>query len=361
MTAISATFRVTTPMFSGGADGTTAELRAASFKGVLRFWWRACAWSHFDGNLDRIGTEERHVFGSPSTGQSRLAIRIEGNGARAVPPTVGMGARYLGYGVIPSSGGNQAAGADRTCLVPPFSVTAELRARDLAEEQMKRVVEAVRVLGTIGGMGARSRRGYGSLSLLSMDGVEAPRPATSVAELRTQLRDFARGGPDDLPAYTALSARSRLLVGRPKATAMCALNDLGERYKQFRRSEGLKGDAGIVLNGRPADGYPRRVAFGLPINYGEKNPVVRPTDPNDRRASPLFFHIHHCGDQAVAVASFLPGLFLPRLTISIQGGRRPASTVHLPDQPDELYGPVNAFLEDLRERGGFTEVGEEHR
>ena len=35
-----------TPMFMYGADGKTPELRPASVKGVMRFWWRA-----INGNL----------------------------------------------------------------------------------------------------------------------------------------------------------------------------------------------------------------------------------------------------------------------------------------------------------------------
>ena len=36
---IQATYRIVTPMFCGGAE-QQAEFRLASFKGVLRFWWR---------------------------------------------------------------------------------------------------------------------------------------------------------------------------------------------------------------------------------------------------------------------------------------------------------------------------------
>ena len=35
-----------TPMFMYEADGITPELRPASIKGVMRFWWRA-----INGNL----------------------------------------------------------------------------------------------------------------------------------------------------------------------------------------------------------------------------------------------------------------------------------------------------------------------
>ena len=40
---IRATYRIVTPMFCGGAE-QQAEFRLASFKGVLRFWWRALMW-----------------------------------------------------------------------------------------------------------------------------------------------------------------------------------------------------------------------------------------------------------------------------------------------------------------------------
>ncbi len=32
---------IITPMFLGGADGKSAELRAPTINGALRFWWRA--------------------------------------------------------------------------------------------------------------------------------------------------------------------------------------------------------------------------------------------------------------------------------------------------------------------------------
>lgn len=35
------TCEVITPMFLAGADGSTPELRPASIKGAMRFWWRA--------------------------------------------------------------------------------------------------------------------------------------------------------------------------------------------------------------------------------------------------------------------------------------------------------------------------------
>ena len=74
---IEATYRVVTPMFCGGADPERrAELRLPSFKGVLRFWWRALAWTRLDGDLGRIRREEDALFGSAGGGRSRVLMRL---------------------------------------------------------------------------------------------------------------------------------------------------------------------------------------------------------------------------------------------------------------------------------------------
>ena len=107
---LNARYLVTTPLFGSGADHNRPELRLPSFKGVLRFWWRALAWSRLQGDLAAMQREEDLLFGSAGGGQSRLVMRLampddpalvalgetlrvaNGNGI------VGEGARYLGYG-----------------------------------------------------------------------------------------------------------------------------------------------------------------------------------------------------------------------------------------------------------------------
>ena len=62
METITFTCQTITPMLMHGADGSTAELRPASIKGVLRFWWRA-----IHGNLPNIEAlkkAEAEIFGS---------------------------------------------------------------------------------------------------------------------------------------------------------------------------------------------------------------------------------------------------------------------------------------------------------
>ena len=373
MTTIRATFRVTTPMFLGGADGETAELRAASLKGVLRFWWRACAWSRFPGTPDErlaaIRAEEERVFGGPKTGQSRVLLRITDTGpARLEPPKVlpgatggqATGVRYLGYGLMHTAASKQTGAKEtrakpaqliRGCLLPGFDVTIELRLRGLGQDQTTLLVDAVRALGTIGGAGARSRRGYGSMSLRSIDD-----RVYAGAELKDVLRALSPKEPSELPPYTAISPVSRVLIG-PAAPAMEALNNLGEQYKKFRTE--LTDDTEIVR--RTGGGYPDRAAFGLPVNFEFKKPrdkiSVRPASPDgDRRASPLFFHMHEHGGRVRPVVAFLPARFLSenKIVYSREKGWR-SKPQQLPDT-DRLYEPVHRFLNELIESGGFEEV-----
>jgi CRISPR-associated protein Cmr1 len=112
-----ATFSVNTPLFLGGADpkGGVVELRPPSIKGVLRFWWRAIAWSRFAGNLGHIRKEEERLFGSAghetSGGQASFLLRARAPTPARTSPVgtvlrasnghvVGVGARYFGYGLI---------------------------------------------------------------------------------------------------------------------------------------------------------------------------------------------------------------------------------------------------------------------
>lgn len=364
-TEIEATFRVTTPMFCGGANSQGAELRAASFKGVLRFWWRACAWSRYQGDLERIRAEEARLFGSPDTGQSRVWVRLEDTRAAPSPTSDHevlrlQGAKYLGFGLQQLDG----SGA-RNCLLDPFDVRVRLVCRRVDREGVESVEDAVRALGMLGGMGARSRRGYGSLSLaaLRVAGEERPVPA-SPSDLDAALGRLYAGAARDLPEYTAFSALSRHLVLRcGKARPTEVLNLLGIEYAGYRRrdrggwrSARLKGDYTIAVEGRPPRVHPKRIAFGLPLNVG-KGKLVGPAD-HDRRASPLLFHIHQCDSRAVAVVSFLPARFLPEggsaVTLANKDRRRVESG-------DELYQPVVDFLDYLEHESDFTPVGQVRR
>lgn len=371
---LDARFRLTTPLFNGGADPqAAAELRLPSFKGVLRFWWRALAWSRCEGDLARIQRQEDLLFGSTSSGQARVTMRLGAHQpAESLRPNtvlsvakgnrrvVGMGARYLGYGLM-------AAFTSRSAIAAPFEFVLQIRASRLDDDLQDSLLQALIALGCIGGMGSRSRKGYGSLVLqsLSVDGTScwsAPTNTDALCDRITALQ-----GPSNrrgLPEFTAFSSGARHLVLRSEdcREPLELLDRIGREMVRYRSwgkgrlilqnissERNFTHDHDLMKNPvRARDAHPARIAFGLPHNYGKgKDNEVSPDGVLDRRASPLFIHIHQCGSSPVAVLSFLPARFLPAFTngrpavISVGGAK-------VPQKPEaELYRPIHTFLDRL--------------
>ena len=390
MTRIDATYRVVTPMFCGGAEPTqTAELRLPSFKGVLRFWWRALSWRRLGGNLKAIHQEEACLFGSADGGQSRVVMRLKPENrpkpipagrvlartGREMPPSgaaggkVGPGARYLGYGVM-GAFGPKTGQLERPCLLAPFEFTVQMRYRGLDEQEQESLEAALVAVGTMGGMGAKSRKGYGSLALQSVliDDVPVWTNPRSMKELDRRIVDLHEqtakaGSRQPWPDFTALSERTRhVLLSAGSDNPLDLLDLVGREMVQFRawgyrgnvlgnvRSErNFRDDHDLMKeNAWQRAGHPERIAFGLPHNYGKRgDQQVGPDDPKyDRRASPLFIHIHVCNGKPMAVVSFLPGKFLPAGTGISVGGTRVRQR-----SEDELYRPIQEFLNRLAGRG----------
>jgi CRISPR-associated protein Cmr1 len=63
-----------TPLFMYGADGKTPELRPASIKGLMRFWWRAI---NGDLPLDKFREQEAEIFGSTEKKSKLIIFPIE--------------------------------------------------------------------------------------------------------------------------------------------------------------------------------------------------------------------------------------------------------------------------------------------
>lgn len=378
---IKVTYKVITPLFCGGAnlgEGGAAELRQTSFKGVLRWWWRALTWQRYH-SLETIQKVENKIFGSADAGngQSRVLMRlVPASLPKPLLPGDVMrdnlntrepvGARYLGYGVInayASKKSNLKAGQLlRSCFPAPFKIEIKLRCRDLVSDELNSLIQALQAVGLLGGFGAKSRKGYGSLVLQSLthNGVELWQQPRNPEELGKKINSlyFGRDKEDSLPPYTAFSSQSRhiLLAVNRRISAMTLLDMVG-REMMYYRSWGYRGR---VINSESEKNFkydhdlmykkpqerrthPLRIVFGLPHNYGkEAEKQVTPAHRDlDRRASPLLIHIHECNSGPVAVLSFLPAEFLPSKNSGINVGGQV-----VPLAPyDQLWNPITDLLE----------------
>lgn len=378
MPDLQAEFEVVTPLFAGGAAPTEAtEVRIASLKGALRFWWRALALAERGGGLEAVRRDEGRLFGSTSTGagQARVAFRLSNHEryAELKPPAVlrdgagsvvGPGARYLGFGLVEVFGsrrsGTEAGQLIRPCALPGLRFTVNFYCQDKTPDPA--LVNAVKLLGLLGGMGSRVRRGYGSLCLRRLRGKvdwEAPADRAAYARELGAVLGSAASWKNPAPEYSAFSSATRVRLLGGGRDAMTTLDWVGRQMQRYR-AWGFRGE----VNGEPSERrfeddhdwskdeslwgerHPRRIVFGLPHNYG-KAPRVQP-ERHDRRGSPLFLHIHPLQDEFVAVATVFRSRFLPQdKRIKVIGQNRSRYVQSYPD-----FGIIDDFLDGRSRNDG---------
>ncbi len=335
MKRIQAKFKVVTPCFLGSA-AHEAELRLPSIKGALRFWWRALNYARIAQKTNSIiaeellRQEEGKLFGSSDQGQSPLIMRLDTKSLPKVEENevlrnesgnvVGAGARYLGYGVMDFRGK-----LTRSCLKAPFEFDLQIGVREKDTEKLNQILPALKLLGLLGGLGSKSRKGYGSLNLISIcnGNWQAPASEGDYEKCLLELLKTALQYESE-PEISAFSSHARIDLTNTKFkrdTAMSVLNQYGEEMVRYRSW----GRNGKILDNEFSkrkfkddhdwakrqlhNFHPRRAVFGLPHNY-EKGIGVKPQN-YDRRASPLFFHIHKINSGYIGITFLLRSRFLP--------------------------------------------------
>jgi len=387
METIEATYRIVTPMFLGGADQSPdSGIRPPSFKGALRFWWRALNWERMiekseenkrnnrkqspdskekkepEDPMQVLHAEECRLFGSSAEqgGQGQFLLKVRNAHYKLTPkPDCTASHQYLlgqglyhfndGFKRSPIASGN-------------FSVQLVFRPENKKnkgqnKEDMNRMGEALLAIGLLGGMGSRSRKGFGSLVIEQLEGVELIAPQ-NLDQLERVLKKLTNSKTSKHPPYTAFSSFSRIDISNSGTNAWSLLASVGNQL-QLERSYGKEmrgsrkvgsnnyaeqnfcGDHDLILDaikGKHLLEHPDRVVYGLPHNYFysglRKGAQIAPTHsgkrgyeskPRSRRASPLFIHIHQIGNEYFAIQSMLPAVFLPstdKVEINIDGKRK---------------------------------------
>ncbi len=280
MTIIKASYRIVTPMFMGGADLSPSDgIRPPSFKGALRFWWRALNWGKFE-SLVELHREEVALFGGSAEqgGQGAFVLKIESvalNNKRFSPKSghkylLGQGLYHFKQGLLRDhiySGG--------------FDVVLRFRKSD----KIDTIKEALICLGCLGGLGSRSRKGFGSLSIVSLKVGEHEQGLPQNVDELQQLFQSVMNSYDGLPPYSAFSVYSRIDISQTGKDALELLNIAGSKLQMYRgygRNQGGKHkingvdaeqnfakDHDLVLdfiNGKGLSKHPDRIVFGLPHN-----------------------------------------------------------------------------------------------
>ncbi|MCR6488390.1 type III-B CRISPR module RAMP protein Cmr1 [Amycolatopsis sp. OK19-0408] len=307
------TLRVDTPLFSGGTTGADAGtiIRPPSIRGVLRYWYRAVAAGHTMRSVDdlpQLADSETAVFGSTAT-PSPIRLRVTPPAAPAENAVIlpawarrsengFAGARYLlGQGLC--TGGRKPT-LSRPHL--PVDTTFDL---NVALPENPGITQgfmlALWAWLTYGGLGARTRRGFGRLSCIAINNPPpgwspallhpTGTPGAQLARWRTIVpaeiayatkaafpetpdpddnRRKSRGGLSPFPILSkeTWSANALDLQPRPLSDA---LHRTGAAWRLFRNDAATDDytaatpEWGTTILG-PDNSYPV-AALGLPVNY----------------------------------------------------------------------------------------------
>lgn len=335
-----------TPLFLGGADPRGApELRPPFLRGVLRYWFRALL---AEPDLSTLREREAEVFGSQQRA-SPLGIRV----SFAQPPAVrtwdprrwppgSSGSRgqvnglvYLGF-AFRAAGGQPA----RQAIDAGWRFQVHLSAQH--DDVLRQALAAFWALVYAGGLGSRTRRGFGTIRIVTPPATElAGVPALVSAartpqELAAQLADglcaarqaVGARDPATPPSYAALApgAIEATVLGHAWPSWHAALADIGQLMAQHRQS--LAPTMRELLSAPPAPSYPR-AGFGLPIVYyspATRRSLTLEATTITRRASPLWIRPLALGPEGYAVV-----LWLSRAPFWPTGSRlrvKPDRTLH---------------------------------
>ena len=381
--------RVVTPMFSGGAEPRgglpelRAELRVQSVRGAMRWWLRAllagCGVAGRDfTSSDALWREEAKVFGSVTYkerdngpeqgGASPITLRLtDHTGPRDVREVVKVGRNprliagqdYLLYGMHEQTGRNSAPARRAYQPGAAFDLHLDWRPGVERDSQQLYACAALWLLTSLGGLGARSRRGAGSLSVVKHsktwpEQLPSPALAASPKELQQQLQAGVRSirklvsssyDYHDLPSGSPINPEvSPYTVLHPDYTTIYvfdrvwrkwedAMDEVGRAFAQFR-SEDIADDnvaiTNFLKNGTPPKQI-ERATFGLPLAFYFPQTRDRVgiswddgTSKETRSASPVMLHFSPVGRDIALVLTIAYRDLLPaNRQLQIKAGGRP--------------------------------------
>jgi CRISPR type III-B/RAMP module RAMP protein Cmr1 len=243
------TLRVFTPLVMAGAEQQgLAEWRAASVKGVVRWWFRIAGGSRSD---------EERLFGAVGQGGARASLLTVETPPVSRSQTLNrLPAPYFGFSIRMNRRGVIPAGE-------ALSVT--FRVSPWADEaDVDRIRAAVWLAFYLGNFGTRSRKGYGSLVVTESTDPFFEALPPSAEQMATVYRQKIKSAISTI-SPSSCRMKGVWLVRR-------SWGDMEEEYRAMRRAMGVPDKAYL--------GYP----------FHKCRSCSEPSDPEwsaDRFASPL--------------------------------------------------------------------------
>lgn len=376
---ITAEYKIVTPLFLGGASQEADEdvFRTASFKGALRFWWRALNWAavlhdnnnHTEQALKALNEKEGDLFGTAndskgkshqSTFQLSTAIKDSNRVEKGIKSELSY---LLGMGLY-----NYSTGMQRDYL-SGGNVTVTLRFRpNTAPAAIDSVRNALIALGLFGGLGSRARKGFGSLAIQSINVNGNTETFNQLKDIEAFIEKQDFSAPADAP-LSAISSATRIdasVFGKNSLTLLKKISDEQQLYRSYGKDGKVNGkDArrnftddhdnvyAAINSNKPLTQLPKRSVFGLPHNYhfSSGGDMEVAPDNKGRRASPLFIHVHEFPDgKCVALQTLLQSQFLPKgIAVKAENPKNRRNAQYI-EKRDVDYHVIHRYL------GGFAKI-----
>ena len=334
------TIKVVTPMVGGGADAGKIDrdmpIRATSIRGHLRFWWRVLYGRKFD-NLKRMKDAESKIWGSTEAAGD-VSIYIE-------KLIAGSSTKFARYNWNPRR--NQGRGAYDLIWLSPFDgyenplqyIAFPFTGKDpnsdhpidpndfleqtsfdlnltCSKDNTTEVTKALQAWIFFGGIGARTRRGFGSLysgdlspKTLDDSGLKSLLETELGANNKTELTSISnvmalnnkigvmQAWKNVVQTYKEFRQEPHGRRPRPNANQNLGKHNLpGRSYwpepESIREGRGTRAKKHQRLDHIPTGAYPR-AELGLPIvfhfmgQYEPEDIEVHPSGNTTRMASPF--------------------------------------------------------------------------
>lgn len=307
--------KLVTPAFLAGAEQgeSDCDLRPATLRGLLRWWWRTMHAGHLlSAELAKL---ESLVWGNTETG-SAVSIALEPLDSTHPKPyrkdriqglskprnkRLIQGLYYASYGMDETAKGKRKSrwyreAGNRWNLVlsarKSYSEHREVPAQLLLEQ----AEAALWLLARFGGIGSKSRKGFGSLGV---EGVQSIQSVQDCLRAAKRIRDQC-GLPTRESVERSGSPALECRIGTEIPThwddPWPALDRVGTVYQEFVKELEPKRD---------------RRALGLPRSIGKPRQQLRASGDIDRHASPVHWSLHQTAKGLVVRFVAFPAARLP--------------------------------------------------
>lgn len=247
-------YRLITPLFGGGVQPKAADpikaIRETGIRGQLRFWWRA---TRGTGTLAEMKQREGALWGSAGAGDSlpskvSVVVKIENEGTPDEPfelnvrdkPQPRKGSLAPAYAAFPLQPTDEEVRRRQHLPMKQVRVGVKFALTiSFPDASLGEVESALWAWEYFGGVGGRTRRGFGAIQLLAVDSLEVEPLKAHEAEqkIKEKLAQVCLAGTWNGNENTPhLLATSEMALTKSKRNCLEVWQYLIEELQNFRQS-----------------------------------------------------------------------------------------------------------------------------